>query len=255
MSSRPPRGSSRGPLPDQAEYRARWSVLHGGYDPAGSLPVKGWLTAMELLARPLARRGARPNAVTAAGLAAAAVAVPAGTPGGRWHLFASAAVLGSGVADSLDGAVAVLSDQATPWGYVLDSLADRVSDGAYLLTLRRAGAPRWLTTTAACGIATLEYARARSGNAGFGEIGVVTVGERPTRIIVTAAGLAVAGLVPGRSRAIASATTSAVALLSAVGAGQFLRVATRAFDGRQDGPMSPATARADNATNGNPPPG
>jgi phosphatidylglycerophosphate synthase len=242
MSRRPRLGSSPDELPDRAEYRARWSALHGGYDPAATLAVKGWLTAVELVARPLARRGVEPDLVTAAGVVAAAVAVPAGLHDGRWHLFASAAVLGSGVADSLDGALAVLTDQATPWGYVVDSLADRVSDAAYLMTLARAGAPRWLAMAAAGGIATLEYARARAGSAGFGEIGIVTVGERPTRIIVTAAGLAVAGLVPRRSRSIAAATTAAVGVISAVGAGQFLRVAARALDG--------ASGRADEPRDG-----
>lgn len=243
------------PLPDQAEYRARWSALHGGYDPAGSALVDGWLAAVEKLARPLARRGTAPDRVTGAGLFAAALAVPAAVAGGRWNLAAAAAVLGSGLADSLDGAVAALSDRATPWGYVLDSLADRVSDAAYLLALGRAGAPRWVTTAAAGGITALEYSRARAGNAGFGEIGVVTVGERPTRIIVTAGGLVLAGLVPRRARAVATVTAAVVGGLSAVGTGEFLRVAQRGLQGSQAGPMSSATARPDKATSGSPPPG
>lgn len=218
-------------LPDRAEYRAIWSALHGGYDPAESPLVNSWLGAVETIARPLARRGVSPDALTAAGLGAAALAVPAAIAGRRWLLLGSAAVLGSGLADSLDGAVAALSDAATPWGYVLDSLADRGADAAYLVALRRSGAPSLLVTVAAGGIATLEYARARAGNAGFGEIGLVTIGERPTRILVTAAGFAVAGLIPGRAPAVAAVTAGAVGVLSAVGAGQFLRVAARALSG------------------------
>jgi len=42
----------------------------------------------------------------------------------------------------------------------------------------------------------LEYLRARAGNAGFGEVGTVTVAERPTRVIVLAPTLAVCGLWP-----------------------------------------------------------
>ncbi len=176
-------------------------------------------------------------------------------PGAAGIFPRAAAVLGSGLADSLDGAVAALSDRATPWGYVLDSLADRVSDAAYLLALGRAGAPRWVTTAAAGGIAHWSTPRARAGNAGFGEIGVVTVGERPTRIIVTAGGLVLAGLVPRRARAVATVTAAVVGGLSAVGTGEFLRVAQRGLQGSQAGPMSSATARPDKATSGSPPPG
>lgn len=239
-----------------ASYQARWSALHGGYDPAGSLVVAGWLTLVAAAARPLARRGVPPDALTAVGVGIAVGALPAAVTGGRWYLAASAAVAGSGLADSLDGAVAALSGRATPWGYVLDSLADRASDAVYVLALSWAGAPAPIALAAAGGIGALEYARARAGNAGFGSIGVVTVGERPVRILVTAAGLAVAGLLPPRARGVATATAAAVAGLTAAGTAQFLQVARRELlGGSQAGPMRPATARAESATSGNPPPG
>jgi phosphatidylglycerophosphate synthase len=217
--------------------------------------VNGWLTLMEAAARPLARRGVSPDVVTLIGVASAAAAVPAAFAGGRWWLAAGAAVAGSGFADGLDGAVAALSGRATAWGYVVDSLADRAADALHLKALRRAGAPGPVTLAAAAGIVTLEYGRARAGNAGFGELGVVTVGERPMRIIATAAGLLLAGTVPGRACGAATAAAATVATIAAVGAGQFLRVAAGELRGRQAGPMSPATARADIATSGSPPPG
>ena len=210
-------------------YGERWSALHGGYDPSTSKLVGGWLRLAESLAGPLARRDVSPNALTAGGVGLASLALPAAALGRRWNLVASAAVTASGLADGLDGAVAVLSDRATPLGFLLDSLSDRVADVVYLAALRRAGAPRWVTLAAAGGIFTLEYSRARAGNAGFGEIGAVTVGERPTRIIVTAVGLAIAGLKPDRARLSAGITSTAIAGLAWVGAGQFLRVAGRAL--------------------------
>jgi phosphatidylglycerophosphate synthase len=215
-------------LPDRAQYRADWSALHGGFDPAGSPFVNGWLTVMEVVARPLARRGVSPNLLTAVGLGVAAASLPAAALAGakrRWGLAAGAAVAASGLFDGLDGAVATLSARTTPWGFVLDSLADRGADAFYLAALQRVGAPRGLVTAAAGAIVTLEYSRARAGNAGFGEIGVVTVGERPTRIAVTSAGLVMAGLFPSRARLSAVAAAASVAALSAVGAGQFLRKA------------------------------
>lgn len=210
-------------------YRERWSALHGGYQPSSSKLVGGWLRLAESLAGPLARRDVSPNALTAGGVGIASLALPAAVLGGRWNLAASAAVTASGVADGLDGAVAVMSDRATPLGFLIDSLADRAADVLYLAALQRAGAPRLVTLAAAGGVFTLEYARARAGNAGFGEIGVVTVGERPTRIIATAVGLAIAGLEPDRARLSAGVTSSAIAGLAWVGAAQFLRVAGRAL--------------------------
>lgn len=248
-------GPERAASADSPNYRARWSALHGGYDPGGSRSVDRWLTVMELAARPLVRRGISANMITAAGVACAAAAVPAAGAGRRWPVAASAAVAGSGFADGLDGAVAVLSGQADAWGFVLDSLADRVADALHVVALRRAGAPERATLAAAAGIAAIEYGRARAVAAGFHDIGAVTVGERPTRIIVTALGLAAAGLAPERARAAATIAAAATSAFTTVGAVQFLRTAARGLAGRQAGPMSPATARADSATSGSPPPG
>lgn len=246
---------TRPALPDRAAYRERWSALHGGYDPGGSRVASRWLSVVEAAARPLARRGASPAALTATGVAAAAASVPAVLAGGRWRLAAATAVAGSALADGLDGAVAVLTGRETSWGFLLDSLADRTADAAFLLALRLAGASERVTHVAAIGIVGLEYARARAGNAGFGDIGVVTIGERPIRLVLTASGLAVAGLFPSRSREAASVTALAVGVIAATGAGQFLQQAFGQLRGRQAGPINPATERAESATSGKPPPG
>lgn len=214
-------------LPDHADYRSRWSALHGGYDPSSSKATDGWLTLMEAVARPLARRRVSPNALTAAGVVVAAAALGPAAAGGRWPLVAAAAVIGSVFADGLDGSVAVLTDQASPWGHLLDSLADRLSDAAHLTSLRLAGAPRSIVQAAAAATIALEYSRARAAATGLSEIGIVTVGERPMRNIATCAGLAVAGLRPAKARAAATMAVAAVGGLAAMGTGQFLRVAAR----------------------------
>jgi len=104
--------------------------------------------------------------------------------------LAAAGVVLSGLLDNVDGAVAVLTGRATAWGQVLDSVADRVGDLVFLGLLLAAGAP--LPVCAAAGAVTLlqEYLRARAAASGMTEVGVVTVWERPTRVIVTAAFLA-----------------------------------------------------------------
>lgn len=210
-------------LPDRAAYRARWTDLHGGADARDSRATGAWLTLVESAARPLARRNVPPDALTALGVVLASAAPLAARAGGRWFLAAGGAVVASGFADGLDGSVAVLSGAETGWGFVLDSLADRAGDALQLLALRAAGAPARLTVAAGAGIMLLEYARARAAAAGFGEIGMVTVGERPARVAVTASALLSGGVFPSGARVFATTGALATGALSVAGAVQFLR--------------------------------
>jgi len=110
---------------------------------------------------------------------------------------------------------------------VLDSLADRVSDGLYLLALWLLGAPAVVCGAAFAVTLLQEYARARAAVAGMRDIAVVTVWERPTRVIVTAASLATAGVYGGHAAGIASAAAIAALGLGVVGLVQLLVVARR----------------------------
>ncbi|WP_055752205.1 CDP-alcohol phosphatidyltransferase family protein [Frankia sp. AvcI1] len=213
----------RTPVPDRDTYLARWSALHGGYDPRGGLwLVRAWLTLVHRVASPLAARRVPPSAVTGAGVAVTALALPAAAAGGRWPLLAVVVMLLGGVADSLDGAVAVLTGRASAWGYVLDSVADRCGDALYLVALWYVGAPGGLLVAAGCALGLLEYTRARAGSAGFREIGVVTIGERPTRLIVAAFGLAGAGIVPGLAGFAGTVAAGATLAVCVVGLGQLM---------------------------------
>ncbi|MBL7488720.1 CDP-alcohol phosphatidyltransferase family protein [Frankia sp. AgW1.1] len=223
----------RTPVPGRDGYLRAWSVTHGGYDPAtGGVLVRRWLGLTYLFARPLAALGTPPAAVTAVAAALPALAMAPAAAGGRWPLLAAVIVLASAVLDSLDGAVAVLRDRVSPVGFVLDSVADRVADTLYLVVLWLLGAPGWLAVAAGAGLFLLEYTRARAGNAGFGEIGVVTVGERPTRVILTVAGLLAAGVLPALREPVAAVTTAAVLAVAAVGLGQLAAVLRRVLRGR-----------------------
>jgi CDP-diacylglycerol--glycerol-3-phosphate 3-phosphatidyltransferase len=149
--------------------------------------VRSWLAITYAVARPLAQARVPPDLVTLTGLGASAGAVAAAAVGGWWLWCAAALVVLSGLLDSVDGAVAVLRDRVTSWGHVLDSVTDRIGDLLFLLALWAAGAP-WQTCVIAGALMFLhEYTRARAAVAGMSEVGVVTIGERPTRVIVTAA--------------------------------------------------------------------
>lgn len=216
------------------EYLARWSALHGGAATSGL--VGWWLGLSHAVARPLVRAGVGPWPVTAGGLLVAAVTVWPASAGGRWPVAAAALAGLSGLLDNLDGAVAVMAGRTSRLGFVLDSAADRVADAAYAVALLVAGAPAWLAATGA-GLALLhEYVRARAAVAGMPEVGVVTVSERPTRVIVTAMFMLGAGVFPGAHAAWASAGAAALTTVGAVGLAQLLRTVRTRLAGPSDTP-------------------
>ncbi|MCA1691136.1 MAG: CDP-alcohol phosphatidyltransferase family protein [Actinobacteria bacterium] len=178
------------------EHIREWAGLHLTEAPGGF--VGGWLRASAAVARPLARAGVSPNAVTVAALVAALAAVPLavidGWPG---PALACVAVTVSGLLDALDGAVAVQAGRATKVGFLLDSTLDRLADAAFPVALAlvaedrgsSAGTLVALAVGAAAACWYLEYVRARASLAADPGRQVITPGERPTRIILTAVGL------------------------------------------------------------------
>ena len=192
-----------------------WSQQHDGYDPGRSRLVRAWLGAMHELARPLADAGVPPTALTVAGICTACLAT---SSAGSHAPAASSAglVLATAVCDGLDGAVArQRADAGRPGsqhGGVIDHAADRVTDVLFALALGRAGAPRPTATAAA--LATLGYEGVRSLLRGRGRVdALVTVGERPIRVVAVVIGLMAA---PASGAAI-------VALISTAAVAQVVR--------------------------------
>ena len=67
---------------------------------------------------------------------------------------------------------------------MLDAVADRISDAVFVATLWVVGAPAPVCVAAVALCWLQEYARARAGGAGMTEVGVLTLNERPTRVVV-----------------------------------------------------------------------
>jgi phosphatidylglycerophosphate synthase len=177
--------------------------------------VRGWLLLAYRIGTWLSRRRVGPTAVTTTGLLLC-LAVPAAVlPGPAGLVPAGLLVLVAAFADGLDGTVALLTGRATRIGYVYDSVADRLGELAWLLAFRLAGAPVWLVVAAGAASWLQEYARARATAAGMTEIGVVTVAERPTRVLVTIFGLLAAAVMPWATTAAAGVwlALTAVALV------------------------------------------
>jgi len=210
-------------IPTRDQYFDDWSVLHGGYDPRTGNPwLRGWLTMVYAIARPLARRGVQPDVLTLSSIwLAGAVFVPADI-GGRWAMLAGWVLVASGLFDTLDGCVAVLEDRTSRWGYVLDSAVDRVNDGIYLLAVVSVGAPPELAI--ACGFLFffLEYVRARAGNAGGDEVGRITLAERPQRVIFLSASIHFGGVFLAQRELVATVGMSIITAMTVIAVGQLL---------------------------------
>lgn len=174
---------------DGDEHVRDWAALHATEPPAGF--VGGWIKASAAVARPLARAGVSPNMVTVAALVMALLAVPlAAIDGWMGPAAACLAVTLSGLLDSLDGAVAVQAGRTTKVGFLLDSALDRIADAAFPAALvLAAGGGAWIAVGAVAACWWLEYVRARGSLAGVTGKPLITPGERPTRIILTAVGL------------------------------------------------------------------
>ncbi len=175
------------------EYAVAWSGLHGGFDPRrGSWVVRGWVLAAYKIGFWLSRNRVSPMTVTTCGLLIC-LGVPAAVPVSL--LLAALLVLVAALADGLDGAVAVVSGRVTRTGFVYDSVADRIGEASWLVAFWLAGAPGWLVTAAGAASWLHEYLRARAVAAGMSEIGVITVAERPTRVLIAGLGLAALAVV------------------------------------------------------------
>jgi CDP-diacylglycerol--glycerol-3-phosphate 3-phosphatidyltransferase len=265
------------PVPDFEGYLERWSALHEGYDPRGSFFLRGWLEMTFWIARPLAKVGVLPDMLTIWSIWLACAVLPPAIAGGRWQILAGWLLVVSGLGDTLDGCVAALTNRATRWGYVLDSLVDRVNDVIYLIAVWVVGGPAVLAVVAGVLLFLQEYTRARAGNAGLHEVGVVTIAERATRVIICSASIHFGGVFLGSPELVATVGLVALTGMALIALGQIVVHVRRRLlapagpvgsgapgettrDGgapasRHAGPTSSATIRADSTTSGSPPPG
>ena len=208
------------PVPDLDGFLGRWETLHDGADARASRLVRGWLSVVYRLARPVAVAGVQPDVVTAWTLWLALAVVALARAGGGWAVAAGVVLVISGLGDALDGAVAALTGRATAWGYVLDSVVDRLTEVLYLVAAWIAGAPAGIAIASGVAFWLLEYLRARAGNAGVDHVAVITVGERPQRIICCAVAVGLAGSMPARATLLGGLSLGVLLALSVAGLAQ-----------------------------------
>ncbi len=213
---------------DIAGYAQTWKDLHHAHDidPLKSPLHVAYLRVTYGAASPLARLGVLPDVLTLLGLWLAGLVVALGWSGGRWPIAGGAVMIISSLTDGVDGAVAGLTARSTARGHVLDSVIDRFSEVCFVAAVVLAGAPAWAGVLAMAGVMTLEYTRARAASAGSAgwsgsnEVGVITVGERPTRVIGCALALVGMGVAPRSTEFIGRNSLIIVAVASFIGFAQ-----------------------------------
>jgi CDP-diacylglycerol--glycerol-3-phosphate 3-phosphatidyltransferase len=137
--------------------------------------------------------GLTPNALTLIGLLLNCAV--AGVLAGGWLRWGGLLVLAAGLFDLLDGAMAKVTDQTTPFGAFLDSTLDRYSEVilfggllVHLLSTPDARPGALLIYLTICGSILVSYTRARAEALGYKlQVGLLA---RPERILILAAGLA-----------------------------------------------------------------
>jgi phosphatidylglycerophosphate synthase len=225
------------PVVTWEQYAADWSGLHGGVDLGNVRPgVRRWLRLGFVVARWLQRARVPAGAVTALGLMSSIVVAVVVTHGSGGILLAALLVFLATLADTVDGALAVLSGHTTRLGYVYDAVVDRIGEACWLIALWRIGAAGHVAVAAGALAWLHEYVRSRGNAAGMTEITAVTVGERPTRVMVTIGGLVLAGLAetfnPHVAAGIAAITTATWIVLGLIGITQLLAAVHRALAGQ-----------------------
>jgi CDP-diacylglycerol---glycerol-3-phosphate 3-phosphatidyltransferase len=152
---------------------------------------------IEPLARGLLRIGITPDAVTVAGtVGVVAAAIGFGARG--QFLVAAFVVAAFALVDTLDGTMARLRGYSTRFGALLDSVMDRVADGAVFGAIAfwyaTTGEPATLAAALICLVAAqvISYVKARALSVGLPcDVGLV---ERAERLLLVGAGGLATGL-------------------------------------------------------------
>ena len=147
--------------------------------------------ASERLGKALGRAGISPDLLTALGICVA-IAVPVAAYFLGW-VAALLLMIAASVLDLLDGAVARATGRTSRRGAFIDSVGDRVSDGAFIIALYVLGLPGVPALTLILTSFLISYMRAKGESLSLRMEGVGIM-ERGDRIIFVAALMIILGL-------------------------------------------------------------
>jgi phosphatidylglycerophosphate synthase len=163
----------------KAQYLSAWRDSHSAPD---IFVIRGFLLVVYLFARMLISLRITPNGATLLGgifgsLAAALVISE------NW-LWAAAIAVISSLLDGVDGAIAEITDRKTKFGSVFDAVVDRIVELVWFTSLIAWGADITAVVVLGLTILLMEYLRAKANSLGLSGAGLITIAERPTRVIM-----------------------------------------------------------------------
>lgn len=148
-----------------------WSDLHSGAE-VGKF-IGFWLGLLKAIAQPFIWARITPNQIS---VIAVLISFPLIFDFNYWWLILIGLFL-----DGVDGQVALATNRASKSGAVIDSISDRTVEFIWAVGMILVGLNFAIVLTF-IGLAWVqEYLRARAGGLGFRKIGLITIGERPTR--------------------------------------------------------------------------
>jgi phosphatidylglycerophosphate synthase len=211
------------------EHAAIWQRLHHApdVDPYANPLQRAFMAVTYFLATPLAKRGVQPDALTLVGLWVAGLTAMLGWQGNRWPIAAGLILVASSFLDGVDGAVAGLTDRSSFRGGILDSVVDRLAEVLFVAAIVLAGARSAFGVVAVSAVVLHEYTRSKWAYAamqsGQSEVGLITIGERPTRVIGCAVALIAMGIAPQHRQFVGEWSLVIVAIATMVGWLQLVR--------------------------------
>jgi len=156
------------------EFFSIWRRLHGDANISGI--VKGWLSISYVIVKPLSKARVTPNILTILGLFFGVLLYA-----NAETFWAPALLVLSLICDGIDGSLAIVTNESTKWGAILDSTVDRLTEIFWVLALYKIGADLKLLIIVLLAASIQEYIRARAAGLGVSEVGIVTFAERPVR--------------------------------------------------------------------------
>jgi CDP-diacylglycerol--glycerol-3-phosphate 3-phosphatidyltransferase len=148
-------------------------------------------------------------------------------------MLAAVLVVVAAWADTVDGALAIITRRATRFGYVYDALADRLGEVGWIVAFVALGANPWMVGLCGALMWLHEYVRASAAAAGTQDPGPLGLGEQSTRVPIVVGALFFAGAGGLVSPALAVGTVTVAgaiwAMVQAIGFLQLLAVAHRAL--------------------------
>ncbi len=165
----------------KAQYLAAWRNSHSAPD---IFVIRGFLTVVYFFARILISLRFTPNSATLFGGIVGGIAAVL-VINGNW-LWASAIAVMSSLLDGVDGAIAEITDRKTKFGSVFDAVVDRIVELIWFTSLIVWGADITAVMVLGLAILLMEYLRAKANSLGLSGAGLITIAERPTRVIMFA---------------------------------------------------------------------